>query len=294
MLYPLRVVSEDRTPLPPLLGSDTPAARFLELACVLSRLFGVSPTVLRLPGSRTLTLLYRNAVYLTRDVVECTSPYAAALSGAVWPLWFYGTTEARETAEWTISAPDAGTAAVRLRSVSGAPFDHLEGLGLRVDLPDRNCADALEELCETAPFLPPCAVLLPGCVPLLTASPLLAHVRDSRFSYLAWEPLPARELLSALTADHKAALWREFLDDGLQPPEFDWLWELYYTGEPLLLLEWELALRMVLEELGFQVERSERSFHILDRAGRGRRFDFARGGPAEKVFLKLLFPLDAK
>lgn len=294
MLYPLRVVSEDRTPLPLLPDTDTPAARFLELACVLSRLFGISPTVLRLPGSRALTLLYRNAVYLTQDVVERAAPYAAALSGAVWPLWFYGTTEARETAEWTISAPDAGTADVRLRSVSGAPFDHLEGLGLRVDLPDRNCADALEDLCAAAPFLSPCAVLPPGCVPLLSASPLLAPVRGSRFSYLAWEPLPARELLSALTVDHKAALWREFLDDGLQPPEFDWLWELYYTGEPLFLLEWELALRMVLEELGFQIERSERSFHVLDRVGQERRFDFARGGPAEKVFLKLLFPLDAK
>ena len=32
----------------------------------------------------------------------------------------------------------------------------------------------------------------------------------------------------------------------------------------------------------------------FDGDGRERRFDFARGGPAEKLFLKLLFPLDDK
>ena len=76
--------------------------------------------------------------------------------------------------------------------------------------------------------------------------------RGSLFAYFAWEPPTPRQFLCALTAAHKARLWRTFLLDGQQPREFEWLWENYYTGEALFLLEWELALRLVLEELSFQ------------------------------------------
>ena len=80
----------------------------------------------------------------------------------------------------------------------------------------------------------------------------------------------------------------------MQPLEFAWLWEGYYTQEPLFLLEWELSLRMVLASEAFDVQRSLTHFRVTDRQGGARLFDFARGGPAEKIFLKLLFPLDAR
>ena len=70
--------------------------------------------------------------------------------------------------------------------------------------------------------------------------------------------------------------------------------EIYYTDQTRWLLEWELALDMVLDQLSFQVNRDTNSFCLLDGTGRERRFDFTRGGPAEKLFLKLLFPLDTR
>ena len=100
--------------------------------------------------------------------------------------------------------------------------------------------------------------------------------------------------VTALTAEHKALLWESFLADGQQPLEFAWLWEIYYTDQTRWLLEWELALDMVLDQLSFQVNRDTNSFCLLDGTGRERRFDFTRGGPAEKLFLKLLFPLDTR
>ena len=42
------------------------------------------------------------------------------------------------------------------------------------------------------------------------------------------------------------------------------------------------------------MERSDHAFHALDSEGNERRFGIARGGPAEKVFLKLLFPLNGQ
>lgn len=188
MLYPLQTISEERIPIPPLSGVGPPAEQFLTLIRTVSLLFDQAPNLLPTAGGR-LTLLYRNLAYLLQDVVDNTGGPAAALS-ALWPLRFYGTTEGRETAEWSISTLDVKTALVGLRSVSGKPFDHLEGLGIQVELPNAALAAALRELCAAAPFLGACAVIPSGGAALLEGSPLLVPARGSRFSYLSWSPCP--------------------------------------------------------------------------------------------------------
>lgn len=292
MLYPLGLIWEQPIAISPPADAEPPVQQLLALARTVSLLFDRSPTVLP-PVGTTLTLLYRDVVYLLQAVVDSAGESAAALS-ALWPLRFYGTTEGRETAQWDIFALNQKTALVRLRSVSGKSFDHLEGLAIQLDLPDAALAAALEKLCAAAPFLRACAVIPAEGAALLRGSKLAVPDRGSRFCYLSWEPLSSGQLLCALTAEHKVTLWKDFLANGVQAVEFDRLWAQYYTGEPLLLLEWTLALYSALEELDFRVERGTRTFRVLDGEGRERHFDFVRGGPAEKVFLKLLFPLDAK
>ena len=128
----------------------------------------------------------------------------------------------------------------------------------------------------------------------LTDCGLLAPTEGSLFAHFSWDSAPQTEcFLSALSASHKPLLWQVFLEDYQQPREFDWLWETYYAEGAHYLLEWELALRTVMEKLQFQVERSE-SYRLLDFTGRERCFDFIKGGAAEKVFLKLLFPVDLR
>ena len=129
----------------------------------------------------------------------------------------------------------------------------------------------------------------------LTDCGLLAPTEGRLFAYFSWDSEPQTEcFLSALSANHKLLLWQVFLEDHQQPREFDWLWETYYAEGAHYLLEWELALRTVMEKLQFQVERSENSYRLLDFTGRERCFDFIKGGAAEKVFLKLLFPVDLR
>ena len=291
MLYPVQTAVRRRIPVVPLPEESAPA-RFLEIGRVLARLFELSPAVLSLPAGGRVTLLYRDVSYLWQDVADSVGSLATALS-ADRPLAFYGTTEDRETAECTFSPAGPGEGLLQLRSVSGREGGRLQGLAVQLACGEEEAA-ALVRLCTGVPFLAPCAALSRSCGECLAGSPLLASTQGSRFAYLAWEPTPPAGFLQALTAGHKVLLWQEFLTGGLQSLEFDWLWEHYYTGRGLALLEWELALRMVLEEQGFQVERRESCFQLADRQGRERRFDFARGGPAEKLFLKLLFPVDGK
>ena len=102
------------------------------------------------------------------------------------------------------------------------------------------------------------------------------------------------DALEALTARQKEALWRGFLQDGTQPMEFQWLWDAYREGAVGSLLEWELTLQLTLEALGFAVVNGAGRFTVTGPDGSARSFDLIRGGPAEKLFLKILFPLDKR
>ena len=51
------------------------------------------------------------------------------------------------------------------------------------------------------------------------------------------------------------------------------------------------SVQQVLDELEFQIINQPGQFYILDPSGKQITFDFIRGGPAEKVFLKILFPV---
>ena len=115
----------------------------------------------------------------------------------------------------------------------------------------------------------------------------------SRYAYLAWEEdAGVLDALEALAARQKEALWRGFLQDGTQPMEFQWLWDAYREGAVGSLLEWELTLQLTLEALGFAVVNGAGRFTVTGPDGSARSFDLIRGGPAEKLFLKILFPLE--
>ena len=73
--------------------------------------------------------------------------------------------------------------------------------------------------------------------------------------------------------------------------EFAWLHEFAQEGAGFCMMEWELTLQQVLDELEFQIINQPGQFYILDPSGKQITFDFIRGGPADKVFLKILFPV---
>lgn len=177
-------------------------------------------------------LLYRDGAYLWQDIAQLVGGLAAGV-----PMQFFGTTEGRETAELTFHLEDSVLVARRC-SVSGREFDHLQGLGLQAEWPDRDAACRMAELAAAVPARGNCCPVFRRNLAALAGSELMISTEGSLFAYLTWEPVSHEELLRTLTIAHKARLWRTFLRDGQQPLEFDWLLECYYTGEQLLLWEW--------------------------------------------------------
>lgn len=293
MLYPYNTITEQPIPAPWQDAQDEPVDLWIELVCGIDKLFSETHELLYAEGGKSLVLLWRDTVYLWQDLAE---PFGAALAAIQkqWPLTLYGTSEARETVSVTFAGTENAPTAC-LSSVSGKPFDHLQGLGIQLRVEDADTAARLAALSEALSPRAGCAALARRDEAFVRSSTLLAEPPGSFFLYIAWQPgQNSADYLHCLSIPQKAALWRVFLQDELQPSEFDWLWTLYSAGEAPALLEWELALRAVLEDLNFQIERQERHFTVTDGSGKVRWFDFLKGGPAEKLFLKLLFPLNIR
>lgn len=294
MLYPYQLISEDRFSLPSEMASRPPLTCVLELCTLLRQLFDEQPVLMRLRESRTMTLLYRNVVYTPQDLMDSVGALAAQVSRAM-PVCFYGTTDRRETAELTIRAVDEQTAVMGQYAVSGRDAGQLRGLGIHLELPDgetqQYLIDMLSALANGSAMM--------GAMPqkyrqLLEEGGLLLPTEGTLFAYFSWNSkTEPGSLLYTLTVENKMRLWQSFLEDHQQPAEFDWIWNRYYTEGSNYLLEWELALRLVLEKLRFQVQRGQNRFRLTDASGQELRFDFTWGGAAEKLFLKLLFPVDA-
>ena len=291
MLYPYRLALEKTIPLSPSLVEASPTDRLLRLVCSVSDLFSTQPFPLYKDGRPTLLLLYRDVAYSWKDLADSFGDTIAAVSDH-WPLSLYGTTGDRETGQLTIRR-EGGRGIIRLHSVSGRPFDSMEGLCLQLETESADTASSLAQVCSQLSPQAPLAALSRKLEPFLTGCSLLPTT-GSAFCYLAWSEAEKPALLGLLSAAQKEQLWQTFLADGVQPLEFDWLWDAYCSGEAPHLLEWEMALRVVLEELGFSIQRQEGFFQVTDAQGQILRFDLVKGGPAEKIFLKLLFPLDWK
>ena len=297
MLYPYRLVSEDRLSVGKNDQVDSPASGFLEIVGILCDLFDELPTVLYLPEGTAMTLLFRDVAYQQRDIIDCVGSLAAQVDKKL-PLRFYGTTDSRETAELAIQmdTQNSGEAVARVRSVSGRPIGQMSSLGVHLDLPDSQCMEHLAAVASAMTLNSPMVgVVSRKHEQFVKDCGLLVPTEGSAFTYFSWFPeISSSQCLYALHAEHKMQLWQSFLADRQQPKEFDWLWDHYYFEGSHFLLEWELALRMVLERLRFQVERTEHNYRVLDGSGQECHFDFTRGGCAEKVFLKLLFPVDLR
>ncbi|MFR8953368.1 MAG: hypothetical protein ACLVH7_04615, partial [Flavonifractor plautii] len=145
MLYPYRPAGEHRLPgLRP--GCAAGPGALLGLMRDVGQLFDCEPVVLQRPDSPALLLFYPDTVFPWRDLAEVCGGALAGLAG-FWPVTVYGTTARRETGELRAAVRADGAAVIRLRSVSGQPFEQLIGLCLHVEMDTPARAAAWAALC---------------------------------------------------------------------------------------------------------------------------------------------------
>ncbi len=117
----------------------------------------------------------------------------------------------------------------------------------------------------------------------------------SEYLLLLWESvrrsgtagLPGCVILPA-----EVGLWLQFLENGIDYEEFAWLYDRISAQELNGRIEWELAVYAALNQLEYALKISESVFELYDGGGERRYFSFNSEQNAQRVFLKLLFPLN--
>ena len=176
------------------------------------------------------------------------------------------------------------------RSTSGRDFDEISNICLRFYIEDEGERD---ELCSCLANLDYRQDYLAVSRTLLAKKLFVGIAEDYPDTYYRYLPMSGgdMEFWNALSMNQKNMLWILFLEYKVSAVEFEYVVNGLKDGSMVYLFTWELALRMALDELGISVESQEEDFKVLDKDGKRLRMDYGRGSEAEKLFLKILFPV---
>lgn len=216
----------------------------------------------------------------------------AALVSRTCPICVNGTVGELEPGELTSRLNrDGVSVTLQKRNISGKDFDRLTDLCVTIHMPD---IDALREMQEILSHMR----RRQGYVAVRrtpfsnTAFATFQEAdADTHFRYLSLGEEAPGDSLAALAIEQQVVLWRLFLEDGFSAVEFDHVLEALHRRPYYPLFTWELALRLALSAADIHIACDGGGFRVTDAKGQRRRFDYAGGTAAEKLFLKILFPV---
>ena len=179
------------------------------------------------------------------------------------------------------------------KTISGRYADSIRSLCLRIECANTEDAAMVNLLCQHIDW----------------QSGILAADWDLREAfereYIPWlhqstcycygnlsEDQEQQDYLDVLSFPQKVGLWLQFLENRFDYEEFAWLYDRISAQELNDRIEWELAVYAALNQLEYALKISKSEFELYDGSGERRYFSFNSEQNAQRVFLKLLFPLN--
>ena len=285
----------ERTVYPATEVDDASAAWLtLCLAEMLDDWFGQMHRTLYREGDAQLQLGYQAISFPTADYAENYGPLVMQINTS-WPLQSFGTARNGELVGISFS-PEKKKLRMSQHSTSGTWYESLDGLYLNLQFPDAASARCLAILLQAAETGQPVVALPWKDAAFLESQQLASPDRTLSYCYVALhgeeQPDPLA-CLTGLTLEQKQSLWQLFLEGKAYPPEFEWLWDqLSESAPPPDWTEWSLALYQVLDRLHFHFVCSGSQFELQDGDGKRLYFSVDHNTGAERVLMKVLFPLN--
>ena len=241
---------------------------------------------------KILHVLYRDFVFTEYDFWETFGGCLIVLRKR-WKITAFGTEAFTQEAVELALEEQGGTFYAVQRTVSGKYADTIHSICLQIECTSAGEADELYSLCQIMDWHR--GVLAAGwdLRSRLEEERLSSFVQNSCFCYGAVTDSPDPEnYLGALTFAQKMVLWSDFLKNGFDYVEFEWLYNQIITRTLDNRIEWELALYTALKRLHYTLKISEAKFELYDGQGQRNYFNFNSCQNAPRAFLKMLFPVN--
>lgn len=263
---------------------------FLFCLSSLSNEFGIKPTIQANEQEHALWVFYENSCILCDSFLD---EYAIAFARihAIYPIKLYGTVDEIETAQIELSLNEDNKSITCIKKdASGNDFEQMSNLCIRIHTNDHTTFALLHELCTSIDLKRNFLV-----VPRYPLSQSLFQNRKELDQNTYYQYIPLHEhygkydFLQALSMDQKINLWCLFLNDGMSAFEFEYIHQAM-KHDTYYLFPWELALHFALVKCGITITY-EGNFQILDAHQQPLHFDFHSTSAAEKLCMKILFPV---
>jgi hypothetical protein len=242
--------------------------------------------------AHSLHILFRNFAFSEQDFWQTFGGYLIALRPK-WKIGIFGTElSSQETAALLLDQQNGKFYAVQ-KTISGRYADSIRSLCLRIECANTEDAAMVNLLCQHIDWQSGILVadwdlreaFKQEHIPWLHQSTCYCYGNLS-------EDQEQQDYLDVLSFPQKVGLWLQFLENRFDYEEFAWLYNRISAQELNDRIEWDLAVYAALNQLEYALKISKSEFELYDGSGERRYFSFNSEQNAQRVFLKLLFPLN--
>lgn len=278
----------------PSAENDLPAQSLLALIYEVQEWFSVCPRSYcgGRAESRSVYVLFDNVMFSADDFWQRFDEPIAALRNR-WQIDILGTAVDSQETVWMSLSEEAEHIYMIQRTLSGQAADTLESLCFRIQCESHEESRLLHMITRETDWQGGIIAVDWKYRPFLQGEEQAVPQWNSCFCYETFlEDPQAYNYIGALNFEKKISLWISCLRDGLDYIEFEWLFDAIFQNELINRMEWELALHMAMEQLGYRIAMTANAFELYDSQGKRRYFSFDSTQYAERVFLKILYPIN--
>lgn len=253
----------------------------------------VSPVICPGHGEerRVLYILFRDVAFSDDDFLQKFGGFWASFLPR-WKIDIFGTSFTQETVLLCLEKSEGHFCMVQ-KTLSGKSVEMIQSFCVRIECATSEEVLDLNTLFESISWDKGIAVIDWKYSNFLAKEKIPILYQNSCYCYgQIFNDVQPVDCLQSLNFMQKIEMWASFLNEGFDHVEFEWLY--HEISENILMnrIEWELSLHTATKDLGYTIKISVHGFELYDGQRRRRYFNFNSLQYAERVFLKILFPIN--
>ncbi|WP_294465698.1 hypothetical protein [uncultured Anaerofustis sp.] len=253
----------------------------------------INPKVYKIEKENSIWVYYEKACYAVENFFDEFGISAGLISNK-YPLSIYGIINDNESAS-LVSYYDLSDSKIILmkKNVSGKDFAEMTDICVKIEVINSDLLDSFYQIINNLDYRKSYIAVDRAKFPEHMFNNMDEEDKNTFYKYIKLDnPYENEAFIDSLSIEQRKELWKLFLKDKLSPIDFDYAFKRYKENSLFSLFEWELALRLALSDLRISVEYNDNNFKIIDKNNKRLYFDYSSDNSAEKLFLKILFPIN--
>ena len=257
----------------------------------LSKEIGINPEVQCISKEKLIWVIFSDSCFECDFLIDNYSLIIAEVSEK-YPIVINGIINDFEEGEIKVFYEE-DQLKLNKSNASGKDFLSLSDLCLKINVEKNEEIEILNEALSNIKYNKNCIAIRRKWDKYFSNYSINDNQKVMKYIYIPLETLDneEEEYLNSLSILQMKELWLDFLLDHHTALEFELLYNMFQKISMEKMHLWELALRIALSQCEFSIEYHDKEFNIVDKSGKRVYYNFESSSSAEKLLLKILFPI---